>query len=253
MMAKTNLLHESPVTLYRQIATLMRKDIEDERWVPGERLPSLEMLARQYGVALVTLRAAVRLLEEQRFVVRVQGRGTFVSDELPTRRWLRLQSDWSSLLRMWEHNRARLVRVADAVANPILHADDGTPARAYRYMRRVHFSEDVPYAVVNIYVDQSLYRRDPHRFDSEMVIVLLDAMPDVEIVRARQCLTITTADLSAAELLDVPVGSPVGEVRRVLRDQHGVAIYVGETVYRGDLVKLESELKRPASSQLESR
>jgi hypothetical protein len=33
-------------------------------------------------------------------------------------------------------------------------------------------------------------------------------------------------------------------VRRVIRDQNDTVIYVGEAVYRGDLVKLERELKK---------
>lgn len=233
--------------LYQKIAMLMRKEISDGRWVAGERLPSLAALARHYGVALVTVRQAIQILEDEGLVKRRQGSGTYISETLPERRWLRLESNWGALLQMWERSKARLLKVADNVRSPVLQADDGTPAPAYRYMRRVHLSDGVPYAVIDIYVDQRLYRRDPLRFDSEMVILLLEAMPDVEITSARQCLTIETADLETAELLRIPVGAPVGAVRRVLRDAAGTVIYVGEAIYRGDLVKLERELKQPDS------
>lgn len=242
-----NALRSASGALYQKIAMLLRKEITDGRWVPGERLPSLDSLARHYTVALVTMRQAIQILEVEGMVKRYQGRGTFVSEELPERRWLKLESTWDALLQMWEHSRARLLRVEDDVSSPVLHDEDGTPAPAYRYMRRVHLSDGVPYAVIDIYVDQRLYRRDPQRFDSEMVIRLLDAMGDVEITSARQCLTIGTADLGTAELLDIPVGSPVGEVRRVLRDGNDVVIYVGEAIYRGDMVKLERELKQPGT------
>jgi hypothetical protein len=44
-------------------------------------------------------------------------------------------------------------------------------------------------------------------------------------------------------LLRVPVNSAVGIMRRVITDFNDVAIYVGEAVYRGDMVRLEREIK----------
>lgn len=231
--------------LYERIATLMRNEIGAGRWVPGERLPSLDSLARHYGVALATVRQAIALLEAEGMVRRRQGRGTFVSEELPEKRWLKLESNWSSLLKMWGRSKPQLLKVQDEVASPILHADDGTPAPSYHFMRRVHRADGVPYAVVNIYVDQRLYRRAPEQFDSEMVVVVLERFEDVQVASVRQCLTIGSADLQVASLLNIPVNAPVGEVRRVLQDANGTVIYVGEAVYRGDLVRLEREIKRP--------
>lgn len=109
-------------------------------------------------------------------------------------------------------------------------------------MRRVHSSAGTPYAVSDLYVDRRLYAKCPARFDSEMVIVVLDSLPDVAIKSMRQCLTIETADIEEAALLKIPVGAPIGIMRRVIRDRNDTVIYVGEAVYRGDLVKLEREL-----------
>jgi GntR family transcriptional regulator len=77
-----------------------------------------------------------------------------------------------------------------------------------------------------------------------MVIPLLESLPGVEIKSARQTLSIGTADVETARLLRIPLNSPVGEVRRVLQDQNGVVIYLGEAIYRGDMVKLERVLTK---------
>ncbi|MEO3788654.1 GntR family transcriptional regulator [Nonomuraea sp. B10E15] len=50
---------------------------------PTGRIPSEQVLMRQYGVAKVTARLAVSRLREQRWVVTVPHRGTYVCD--PTR------------------------------------------------------------------------------------------------------------------------------------------------------------------------
>jgi GntR family transcriptional regulator len=53
--------------------------ISGGRWRPGERLPSEPKLARDLGVSRATLRDALRSLEEDGFVTRAHGAGTFVT------------------------------------------------------------------------------------------------------------------------------------------------------------------------------
>jgi GntR family transcriptional regulator len=52
------------------------------------------------------------------------------------------------------------------------------------------------------------------------------------------------ADFDIAERLEIAVNSPVGMLRRVLCDEEGTAIYIGDITYRGDLVRLEMNLNR---------
>jgi GntR family transcriptional regulator len=235
-------LKSTPGVLYQHVASLIRKRLLGGELLPGDRLASIEALAKSYGVAVVTVRQALVLLEDEKLIERHHGRGTFVTDAIRTRRWLRLESSWESLIEMWGHSKPRPLKVIDTVGMPILEEDDGTPAPAYRFMRRVHAEGDTPYAVIDIYVDRRVYSLCPNRFNSEMVIVVLDSLKLVNTMRQR--LTIGTADLDVASFLGVPVNSAVGIVRRVIRDFSGVAIYVGEAVYRGDLVRLEREIKR---------
>lgn len=238
-------LKSAPGILYHQVATLLRKQIESGKWIPGERLPSIEKLAASFGVSVVTLRLALGLLEQERLIKRQHGRGTFVAATAGQKRWIKLESNWDELIRRWGKSKPRPIKVLDTVGIPNLAPEDGLAAPSYRYMRRIHSTEGLPYALVDIYIDRRVYALSPRRFDSEMVIVVLDSLPRVRIERMRQRLTISTADLEAAALLEISVGSPVGIMRRVIRDQQGVAIYIGEAVYRGDVVMLERDLVKP--------
>jgi GntR family transcriptional regulator len=238
-------LKSAPGVLYHHVAALLRQRIENGEWIPWERLPSIETLAATFNVSVVTLRLALGVLEDERLIKRKHGRGTFVTEKAGQKRWIKLESNWDALIRMWGKSKPRPIKVLDTVGIPTLAAEDGVPAPSYHYMRRVHLADDVPYAIVDIYVDRRIYAVSPRRFDSEMAIVVLDSLPQVKIDRMRQRLTISTADLETAALLDIPVGSPVGIMRRVIQDQHGVAVYIGSAVYRGDLVMLEREVAKP--------
>jgi GntR family transcriptional regulator len=239
------LLRAAHGSLYVQLATLLRQMIQSGQIPPGGRLPSIQALGREYGVAQVTVGQALAMLESEGLIERHQGKGTFVSRDADRRTlWIRLESNWDSLIHVWEGSQPRILRVMDTIGSPPLDPADGKPATAYRYMRRVHVHDGTPYALIDLYLDRSLYIQAPTQFDTHMVIPLLETLPGVEIKVARQRLTIATADLDTAHLLEIPVNAPVGIVRRVLQDQHGVVIYLGTAVYRGDMVRLERVLTK---------
>lgn len=65
--------------LYVQAHDWLKALIEKGEFRPGERLPSEAQLAGRLGISRVTLREALRLLEDERVIVRRQGVGTFVA------------------------------------------------------------------------------------------------------------------------------------------------------------------------------
>ena len=71
---------------------------------------------------------------------------------------------------------------------------------------------------------------------------MLLELPQVQIARAWQTLTIGTAELEVAQLLDLPLSAPVAEVRRVVTAPDGTVMYLGEVTYRGDFIHFEMDL-----------
>ncbi|UUY04517.1 GntR family transcriptional regulator [Svornostia abyssi] len=69
----------SAVPLYYQLQELIRQQIESGAWQPGDPLPSEPELCRLHGVSRVCVRQALQILEADRAIVRVRGRGTFVA------------------------------------------------------------------------------------------------------------------------------------------------------------------------------
>jgi GntR family transcriptional regulator len=239
-------LRSSPGSLYLHITALLRRRIQSGEWQPGHRLPTLEEIAAEFGVARVTVRQAMNILESEGLIWRKQGKGTFVDANVVCGPWLSLQTEWSSLVKMtvFGDTAIELHKVREGKRAPPLHASDGKAAPAYRYMRRVHSKNDVPYAVIDIYLDRRIYLKAPREFSRRPVISVLESVPRVRIGIARQQLTIGTADIEVAGLLRVPVNAPVAQVRRVIRDPAGTVIYFGDLVYRGDFVKLDINLRQ---------
>ncbi|WP_102959633.1 UTRA domain-containing protein [Mangrovicella endophytica] len=64
--------------LYEQIKSSIDRRIETEEWPANFQVPSEEALADEFGASPLTVRRALRELQADGVLLRVQGRGTFV-------------------------------------------------------------------------------------------------------------------------------------------------------------------------------
>jgi GntR family transcriptional regulator, arabinose operon transcriptional repressor len=69
--------------LYIQVANIIRGHILDGTWHEGETVPPEKVLCAQFNIARGTMRQALQLLENEGYLWREQGRGTFI--RLPDR------------------------------------------------------------------------------------------------------------------------------------------------------------------------
>jgi DNA-binding GntR family transcriptional regulator len=70
----------TPVPPYRQLAAILRSQIESGELAPGTQLPSVITLAGTYELAVPTVRKAITLLKDEGLVTGVAGYGTFVAE-----------------------------------------------------------------------------------------------------------------------------------------------------------------------------
>ena len=68
-----------PTPLRDQLAAVLRSQIESGVLAKGQPIPSESYLQQEYGLARGTVRAAVKLLQEEGLVVTIQGRATYVA------------------------------------------------------------------------------------------------------------------------------------------------------------------------------
>lgn len=72
---------DAPVPPYRQLAAILREQIESGEIPPGRRIPSLVDLEQEYGLARDTLRKAIQVLKDEGLVETVQGMGIYVVEK----------------------------------------------------------------------------------------------------------------------------------------------------------------------------
>jgi len=236
-------LDRSRVARYLQLATLFRNRIASGRWPVGSRIPNVDTLAQDFGVARETIRQALGILEKEGFVERFRAKGTFVRRVPTSGVPHKLTVDWDSLATAHEGAELEVLAEGDTDTPPVPDVDC-TLAPGYRMMRRLHTRDGMPYLVGTFFLDNRLFDAVPvQRFRTEPTLLILQDIVGDRIAQARQVLTIGTADVEIASLLEVPINTPVAEVRRYAIDTDGTLIYVGEGIYRGDSLRLEIDLR----------
>jgi GntR family transcriptional regulator len=239
-LAKTYRLSQIP--LYIQVATTLRRRIEEGHWAPGQKISTLEELQDEFEVARVTVRQAVDLLQKEGLVRRQQGKGTFVAEARGDRRWLKLATTWPALIGTIKDNVPKLIPVSDPPPFPRLGPQDGRLAKEYVFLKSVQTRGNRAYALVKVHLAKHVYERAPQSFHRQPALPVVASMKGIEIASAHQTLVIATADPETAGLLKVPLNAPTAECHCVVVDSEGTAIYVGDIIYLGDCIKLDINL-----------
>lgn len=239
--------------LYLQVAGLMRKKIESAEWRLGEQIPTLDELELEYRVSRITLRASLAQLEEQGLIRRTRGRGTFVAKDLSQQRWFKMPTNFDDLVAAVSSLKIHLLAIDqdDQPLTPLFPFGDVAPA--YRRLRRVHFHNDVPYCLIEIYLAKDVFELDPVAFSSAPIIPKLASLLEVQIAQARQIMRITVSDEDTAAHLDIGVGAPIADVCRALQDQDGRIVYYAHIQYPAQMIQVETDLMHRAAKPKKSR
>ncbi|MEU2625496.1 GntR family transcriptional regulator [Kitasatospora sp. NPDC007106] len=104
---------------YQRIANVLKAAIESGEYRPGDRLPGENDLMETYGVARMTARQALGVLQSEGIAEARKGAGVFVRDFKPLRRRgiQRLaQEQWGSGRSIWSADIENRTLVVDQVA-----------------------------------------------------------------------------------------------------------------------------------------
>ena len=86
----------NPMPLYLQLKNQIKKEIRTGLLKAGDKLPSEAQLQKEYGMSRVTVRNAMEELAAEGYIIKVQGKGSFVANS----DMLRLPIGVTSFLKM---------------------------------------------------------------------------------------------------------------------------------------------------------
>lgn len=72
------IMRRGNVPAYMQIVNILKDQIAEGKYLPGDRLPPESELCKRYQVSPMTVRRSINMLIDQRVVSTIQGSGTYV-------------------------------------------------------------------------------------------------------------------------------------------------------------------------------
>lgn len=224
---------------YRSIAAELRRRVESGEYGAGGLLPSESELSAAHHVSRVTVRKALELLRDEGLIDARQGFGWFVAAD-PLRQALgRLGTIEGQLAELGVASERRVVGFRFVTARA--HVRSVLGADTVLEVRRVNLADGQPFARVTVWCPEEL-GANLSRTDVERE-PFYELLP-VTIGRATQTIAAGAAERADAELLAVPVGSPVLRCERITRDVDDRPVLLSEHVFPGHRTELVVELPR---------
>ena len=237
-------LKKSAVSRYIQLATLFRRRIETGEWAVGDQVPTVESLARECGVATMTIRQAFDILEGEGLIERFRAKGTFVRERPSQDLWCQVETDWKGMLIARDKAKIEILHDERGVQLPTAGRRIGRPAAAYRHLRRRHTRDGEAFLIADVYVAERICPLIPEEaYSAKTALRLVADVPGLVITDATQTLTIGSADLITADLLDIPLSHPVAKIERCAVDAEGELVLLADGIYRGDKVRIDFKLR----------
>ncbi len=241
------LLMDSEMPLYTQLIGIVKRSIISGEVRVGQLLPSEAELCEGFGISRNTVRQAIGALEEDGFVVRKRGKGTFVAD--PTTRRKSVQYSFTTeISQMGKTPSSTLVSFHVLAASQGIREIMGLTDDAKVYcFTRVRNVDGKPLIVETSYYPEYIYPNltremvQTHSFYS-----LLYHVGVVPFAAEDSYEAVLLGDREAA-LLDCRTGSPAFFHQRRTTGENG-HIYEYTTSYmRADRVKLNVKFQKGAT------
>jgi GntR family transcriptional regulator, histidine utilization repressor len=109
--------HPVRVPAFKHIKNYLLEQIHAGHWKEGEPIPSEQVLAKQFGVARMTVNRAVKELTDEQILSRIQGSGTYVAQHKYQATLVEIKSIAEEIRARGHQHRSELQRLERVKAN----------------------------------------------------------------------------------------------------------------------------------------
>ncbi|GAA1887726.1 GntR family transcriptional regulator [Streptantibioticus ferralitis] len=221
--------------LWYQVSQSLRASILGRGADAPLRLPTEDDLAAHYGVSVLTMRQALKSLEEEGLISRHRRRGTFIEPGARRTAPVRLLGSVDAIVAQQSGMRATILGhgAVPVPADLSEHFPTAEEVVSYRRLRRDESGEPTNWAENHV-LPELAARIDLADLEHwPMTKVLRDRL-GVRINRITDTVEARLADPETARLLEVPLCSPILHYTGVTYDESGRAVDVVRIHYRGD-------------------
>lgn len=226
--------------LYYRLGELLTANIEAGVYKKGDLLPGDNLLASQYGVSVITVRAAMKILMERGLVARYPGKGSFVTNQKPIlARWGLGSVD--DLLMTGLQSKLVVLKKGLRPAPDWASEKYGCPSATKLYWfrtARVNKGERVFFTDIYhpMHIGEKLARLDFSRapIRNKLMITLVEKHCGIRLSNINQTMSADLASMDVAQTLGIKSRQPILVIDRDYFSTEGELVQVSRSRYRID-------------------
>lgn len=235
---------KSRVPLYAQLIDIILGQIESGELMENDKLPSERELCDQYDISRSTTRQAMIVLENEGWIYKKPGKGSFVSPKTYTQSLVKMYSFSEEIKKLGKTPRTKILSFTTIPASSKAAKNLGLAEGETVYeLIRLRLADDEPILYEVTYLpSQDFPNLTKGDFERETMYGLLQSKFGVTINTARESFkAVSTGPVEAEYLLD-KIGSPAMRIKRVAFTNNKPIEYT-VTIARGDKYVYTTELK----------
>lgn len=227
----------NPNSLYFVIYSDLKQRILDGTFESGEKLPGEADLEKLYKASRAPVRQALALLEQEAYIIRMRGKGTFVTDRKQKSLWL-LNSGFSkAMLDNFEALRCRTISISQEEPDGEVRKILGLEEEQYTiHIRRLRFFNELPVFSIHNYFRETMnieaFRKAGDFF---LISEVLERLFHISLHRSDEEIWAKTADEETASYMGVKPGFPLLGVRRIYYGFDDRTIFMSRYDVRTDI------------------
>ena len=237
----------SHIPYYFQLMELLKEQIHDSVWQPGEQIPSEQELCKVYKISRTVVRQALKELEIQRLIIKRRGKGSFIAQPKISEGLIQKLTGFyqdmveRGFIPVTKVLHQEVVIVSEVIAKylNIEIGDEVTDIKRLRYIN------DEPIQLVTTYIPLEICPSLPTvDLSNRSLYEYLEKECGIIITRGKRILEAVLASEAEAALLGVEKGAPLLMLDSVSYSETGKAIEYYHALHRGDRSRFEVELVR---------
>ncbi|BBN97877.1 transcriptional regulator [Sporolactobacillus terrae] len=223
------------IPLHKMIYDSIAKKITAQDYHIGDALPSESELERTFQVSRTPIRQALKQLEMDGLIYRLQGKGSFVANYMPIGNWTAMTGFQDLYNEEWQKIFARTLEVG-RIRSPfhaqLLRVQENAELI---HLKRIRYFNGEPVIYLEHYLNLKL-PLDIFRKNGDFISIdqLLNDEQGIEFTSVKEKIEAVTVSESIAEQLHLKNGAPVVRSTRISFDQEGQPVDVTVNYFSSD-------------------
>lgn len=226
------------IPLYIQIKDLLKQEIQKGNYKFGDKIPTEPELGERFNVSRVTIRKAIEDLVGEGYLVKRQGKGTFVNQKKMYRKLKYVMGFTESCIQNDLKPSTKILSIKECRADKdIANRMDVEVGTELLYTKRIRYASGMPLLFENNYFVKQKYDfllKEDMNGSLYSILAKYNIFPGTH---GEATIELFLADVKLSKLMEVPIGTPFFYMDTIILDQNNEVIHLGHQYYLAEYYK----------------